>query len=194
MGDYDFILNPSNETPKKSGGLPGGGSQRTLILISIFGGILVVVLFAVFSIFGGQPDNKAQLLKVAQQQQELIRVSKIGVKESRSTQSRNLATTTQLSLTSDQAPLLQALRQQKVNISNRQLGESKNSETDKMLESAKNNNRFDEEFMSFIQEELVEYQKNLENVYKATVNKSLKEALKVQYENASILIGEDPET
>jgi len=195
QGEYDFIMNPgSGNLPKKKGGLLGSGSTPTLILAIIGGVILVVVLFVLYSMYGGQPDNKLQLIKVAQQQQELIRISKIGVKESTGTQSRNLAMTTQLSLTSDQAPLLASLKKQKVKIGSKQLAGLKSTKTDQMLETAKNNNRFDEEFMEYIQEQLVEYQKNLETAYKETVNKSLKETLKFQYENASVIIGVDPET
>jgi hypothetical protein len=197
MGEYDFIMNPTGPQKRKSGRLPsisgGSGSQRSLLLLVGGGGLLVIVLMILYSIFGGVPDNKEQLIKVAQQQHELIRIAEIGVKESRDTQSRNLAMTAKLSLTSDQAPLLAALKKQKVKIGNKQLNGQKNVKTDQMLETAKNNNRFDEEFMEFMQEQLVDYQKNLNVAHKETVNKNLKATLKLQYENASVIIGVDPE-
>jgi len=192
--EYDFILNPGGNPSRKGASVPGNGTQRILILVAIIGGLLVVGLFAVLSLFGGQPDNKDQLLKVAQQQQELIRVSKIGVKEARGVEARNLAMTTQLSLSTDQAPLLAALEKQKVKVAKKQLDGLKDAKTDKMLETATNNNRFDEEFTDYIQQQLVDYQKNLSAAYRDTVGPNLKETLKVNYEHASILIGVDPET
>lgn len=197
-GEYDFIMNPGGPAARKGSRMPsiggGSGSQRSLILLAIGGGILVVVMMILYSMFGGVPDNKAQLLRVAQQQQELIRISDIGVKEARGTQAKNLAMTIKLGLGSDQTPLLAALKKQKVNVSNKQLVGLKDTKNDQLLDRARNNNRFDEEFMDFMQKELVEYQKNLELAYKETVNKNLKETIKANYEHASTLIGVDPET
>lgn len=191
---YDFILNPNDGQPQKKSLPPKNLGKKQLALIA--GGGFVILLFiivALSALFGGGPSNKEQLLGVVAQQNELIRVSDIALKEAKGAQARNLAMTTKLSLRSDQSSLTAALKAQKVKIGGKELGAAKNAKSDTLLTTAAQNNRFDEEYLSFIQEELVKYQKSIAEAYKTTTSKSLKETMRVQTQNASIIIGVDPE-
>lgn len=195
---YGFIMNPQKPAPKRRNLLPDGGisslSKKQLIMFGAGGFILLAVLFTIaLSVLNSGPSNKDHLLTVVAQQNELIRVSEIAVKEARGTQARNLAQTTRLSLRSDQASLTAALKAQKVKIGGKELGSAKDPKTDQLLEEATQNNRFDEVYLEFIQKALVDYQKNLNTAYQSSVNVRLKETMKIQYENASIIIGVDPE-
>lgn len=193
-GEYDFITNPSPGGLKK-GKNPfsfgnGGGKAAKMKLIIIAGGALALVLLGalVFSFLSNRgPDNKQQLLKVAQQQNELIRISDIGVEKARGTAARNLAVTTKLSLTSDQPVLLAALKGQDMKVGSKELGGGKNTKTDAMLTTAAQANRFDEALVEYLQKELISYQKNMNAAYETTVSNSLKTVLKAQYENAKTL-------
>jgi hypothetical protein len=190
--DYGFIMNPGSGPQKKSL-LPAGLlnlSKKQLILLGAGGAVfLAIIVTILFSVFGGGPTNKDQLLDVAARQSELIRVSDIALKEATGTQARNLAQTTKLSLRSDQSTLTAALKAQKVKIPKTR----ENTETTQMLTEAKQSNRFDEVFLEFVQEELVEYQRTLNTAYQTTVDSRLKETMKMQYQNASVIIGVDPE-
>lgn len=194
QNQYDFILNPNDGKQQKKSLLPQKwGFQQ----IAIVGGgtlVLLILLIVVLSLlFGGGPSNKDQLLGVVAKQNELIRISDIALKDGKSTQARNLAMTTKLSLRSDQASLTAALKSQKVKIGGAQLNAAKSSKTDELLTTAAQNNRFDEAYLEFIQKELVAYQKALNEAYRTTVSSKLKETMKVQYQNASVIIGVDPE-
>ncbi|HTE21445.1 MAG TPA: hypothetical protein VK674_00200 [Candidatus Limnocylindria bacterium] len=194
---YGFIMNPGTGQPRKSL-LPGRGflnlPRKQLILLVVGAAIVLAILVTiVLSLLGGGPTNEDQLVGVVQRQHELIRVSDIALKEARGTQARNLAMTTKLSLHSDEVSLVAALKRQDVKIGSKQLGAGKDQETDNKLTQAIQNNRFDEVYLEFIQSALADYQRNLNTVYKTTTSTSLKETLKVQYQNASLIIGAEPE-
>lgn len=186
---YDFITNPS--PPPQKSPLGGAGlSKKKLALFAGGGALLLIIIISVAaSMFSGGPTNTDHLLAVAAQQNEIIRVSDVAIKDAKGIEARNLAMTTKLSLRSDQSSLTAALKAQKVKVPKAE----KNAKTDQMLTEATQNNRFDEVYLKFIQAELVDYQKKLNTAYKTTISKSLKDTLRTQYENASILIGVDPE-
>lgn len=187
---YDFITNP--EQPQKPSGLAALGTMNKKMLALIGGGALVLLLLIITiiaSMMSGGPTNKDHLVAAAAQQAEIIRVSDIALKEAQNSDARSLAITTKLSLQSDQAELSAALKAQKVKMPKA----AKNSKADALLTEATQNNRFDQAYMEFIQEQLVEYQKKLYTAHQTSESNKLKETLKNQYLNASILIGVDPE-
>lgn len=193
---YNFIMNPDTGPQKKSL-LPGGGlnlSKKQMIIFGA-GGLLTlsIIITLLFSFLNSGPTNKDDLISVAQKQNELIRVSEIAIKEATGTQARNLAMTTKLSLQSDQSYLIASLKAQKIKIGSKELKGAESSETTEKMTDAKQNNRFDEVYLEYIQEALVDYQRSLNVAYKSTVSTKHKETMKVQYENASLIIGVDPE-
>lgn len=187
---YEFITSP--QLPQKPSGVAALGAMNKKMLALVGGGILillVVIISVIASMLNSGPTNKDHLLTAASLQAELIRVSDVAVKEAQGPDARNLAITTQLSLRSDQTELTAALKAQKVKVP----GASKNAKTDAMLTEATQNNRFDQVYMEFIQEQLVDYQKKLYTAHQTSESNKLKETLKNQYLNASILVGVDPE-
>jgi len=190
--EYDFIMNdPSGGKGRKFGGLT---TTNKFAFVGLISAILVVVMGVLyFALNAGKPNNEAQLISLAQQQTELIRVAGLGLKDARETQSRQLATTTLLNITSDLNNLKPRLAAAKVKLKDAALGAGKNSKTDQALEKAKENNQFDTVFLKTLQDELVDYQKNMNAAYKDTANIQLKAELKKQYENASLIINVKPE-
>ena len=191
-GQYDFIMNPGSSSKQPKSLLGRGMNNKKFIAIA-GGGVLVLLLLMSLLFSGGGPSNADLLLKVAQRQNELIRVAGIGVKEARGTKALNLARTVELNLKSDQTPLLEALKAQKVKVNAKQLAVSTSGETTKMLTEAAQNNRFDEAFVTFVQAELLNYQKDLKEAYSTSTKPALKDALKAQYDNASVLISTETE-
>jgi hypothetical protein len=185
QGQYDFILN--NQPPKKS--WFSGNSMKQRILIVVGGGTaLLVVFMVIFAVLGSSKQtNTQELVTITQQQSELIRISGIGVQKARSTTAKNLAITTQLSITSEQQALLATLKNQGRKLSSKDLALGKNSKNDTLLTQAEQNNRFDEAFVEEIQKELLDYQKNVKAAYQSATNTKVKQALQVQFKNASIL-------
>jgi hypothetical protein len=187
--DYDFIMN-TDHAPKKPL-LPRGDSKQGRIFLVIGGAValitILVVIMALISAAGNA--GKADLVKAAQQQAEIIRVSKIGIDKARDPSARNLATTTNLSLLSDQTTLLAALGKKGIRVGAKDLALGKDSKTDIALTTAEQSNRFDEVFTQTIKAELTEYQATLKKTYDSASSKSLKATLSDQYKHAGQLAG-----
>ena len=187
-GQYDFMM----DAPTSSRRAPGGLSPK-IVIAGLVGFLLLFAIVIILLISSsGKPNNTIQIVNLAKQQTELIRVAELGLKDARTTQAKDLAITTSMSVTSDFSNLKNTIRAAKLKIKVTEL-KSKDTKTDAALETALQNNRFDEEFMKILQAQLVSYQKNMDLTYKATQNKALKESLKKQYQNASILINIEPE-
>ena len=185
---YDFILNSSNQ-PKKSGlghflSSPQNKTQR-IIFIAAGGVILLMLALIVFSlIFSSGGGNRDQLLGLAQRHAELVRVSDIGLEKSRDSEARNLAATTKLSLQSSQSNLMTIVNKTG-KVGNKELSAGQDPETDKALEAAERNNRFDEAFIQILSDQLQEYQTEL----KATHSASSSAANKQTYSNILNQVG-----
>jgi len=167
----------------------GGGKKPLVILI---GGGLVFLLLIVVLINGLISNaNKADtesLVKAAKQQQELIRISDIGIQKAKTQSAKNIAVTTKLSLASQQSAMETAIKAAGLN-PKKVLVVSANAETDKALETAEQNNRFDEEFLKIMSANLVIYQKSVKTAYSGATSKKLKAALDSQYKSANTLAG-----
>jgi|GEM_PF-3950629 len=190
---YDFITEPQS-LPKPSGlsNVVGdsSGSKKKLIFFGGIGLLLIIIAVVLFAVFNNKgPENKDYLLAAALQQSELIRISETGLDKLKNADAQNLAITVKLSLSSDRTTLTAALKAQKVKMP--KLG--KNQKLENRYLNATQNNRFDQEYMEIMQEQLAIYQKKLNTAFKTSKNSKLKEALKAQYINASTLIGVNPE-
>ena len=184
---YQFITDAAHK-PKKSL-LPGGDSKKgriiivaSLVLLLLIAGIIIASLIS-----SASKSGQAEVLKAAQQQAELVRISKIGLDRAKSTSARNLAMTTNLSLQSDQATLTASLKGSGVKVNAKSLALGKDPKTDVILNTAEQANRFDEVFIETVQKELTEYQTTLKSAYTKTSSKKLKTALEVQFNNAGLL-------
>src|ERR1700741_2921203 len=186
--DYNFIMD-ANHKPKKPL-LPGGNSKQGRIMIVVGGVVLLLVIGSVVMMLlaSAGKSEKQNLTKAAQQQAEIIRISKIGIDKARGSTARNLAMTTNLSMQSDQIVLLK-----QGNVSAKEAALGKNTKTDVTLTSAEQSNKFDEVFTQTLQAELKDYQMTLVNTYHGAKNKTLKATLDAQYQHAYILInGKNP--
>ena len=188
--DYEFIMNPGGPAPKKPlVPMASGNSMKQRIIIVVGGAValLLVAVIAISIISSAGNAGKEELLKVAQQQNEIIRVSKIGVERARGATAKNLATTTAFSLQSDQTALFKAAKSSGTTIDPKLIGLSKNARTDTALTSADQSNRFDEAFIETIQAQLTNYQASLKSAYDNASNDVLKKSLETQYTNAGLL-------
>lgn len=184
---YQFIVDTDHT--KKKAVLSSGGSKQSRILIVLGGAVILLIIGVVVMMLISSASNagKVDLLKAAQQQTELIRVSKIGIDRAQSTTAKNLATTTNVSLQSDQASLVASIKASGVKLSTAELALGKNPKTDVTLTSAEQANNFDEVFTQTLQTQLIEYQKTLKIAYDKTESKTLRQTLSDQYNSAGLL-------
>ncbi len=189
QSQYDFITNPGK--PPKKPLLPSGNSMQTRIFIFLGGVVVLIILGVIVAslLSSGGNKQKETLTKAAQQQTELIRVSAIGIEKARDSSTRNLATTINLSLQSDQQKLLGHVK-----VSAKQLALGKNSQTDVSLTSAEQSNKFDEVFKQTMQTQLTAYQKSLKTAYDGSSSAKLKTSLSELFVNADTLIAQSKST
>lgn len=185
--DYNFIFN--TDSKKKRAGFPGGGSQRNRVLIVVLGaiGLITIVLIIMTLLNSAGSANKDALLRAAQQQAEIIRISDMAAERAKGTSAKNLALTTNLSLQSDQKTLITTLKSQGVKVDAKQLALGKDPKTDVALTNAEQANRFDEVYVETVKQLLTEYQRTLKSAYESTDSKKLRDILSAQYENAGLL-------
>lgn len=186
-GQYDFLF---HEPPKKSKLPINLNSSNLKQRVLLVGGGAVVLLLLGMIVFGllnsGSKGGQAEILKIAQTQAELVRVSEIGKTKARTTTAKNLAVITSLSITSDQASLVKTISPKP---SSKVLALGKNKNTDDLLTLADQNNNFDAAFVTEIQKELKDYQVAVKKAYDQTSNKKTKAVLAEEYKNASVLAG-----
>lgn len=185
---YDFIVDPGQPALKKKFALPKGSSKSQRIFMGLGGGVILITLIVLVSTILGSGDKakKQQLVSVVSQQKELIRVAEIGVKKAKGVEAKNLAVTTQLTLTSEQTALLSSLKSMGVKTDSKTLG-GKNTKTDATLTAAEQANNFDAVFIETIQTDLTTYAKSVQTAYKSNSSKKTKAALEAQFKNAAIL-------
>lgn len=184
---YQFITD-STHKPKKSL-IPNPESQKARIMIVLAGvGILIVLALIVSTLISSASNSgKTELIKAAQQQTELVRISKIGIDRAKDTAAKNLATTTNVSLQSDQLTLAADLKSSGIKLDPKVLALGKDQKTDVLLTNAEQANNFDEVFIKTLQTKLVAYQKQLKIAHDKTDSKKLKATLSLQFTNAGLL-------
>lgn len=185
--NYDFIMNADHK-PKKPL-LPAGASKQTRIIIVAAGAVvlLLVILMVSALLSSAGKANKQSLLKAAQLQAEIIRISDQGAERAKGSAAKNLAMTTSLSIKSDQNILLGLMKSQGIKVGGAQLAAGKNQKTDEILTNAEQSNRFDEVFVQTIQKLLTDYQASLKAAYDNTSSQKLKQTLSDQFEHADLL-------
>lgn len=187
---YDFIMSPGAGKKGFTPGDPSSMKKRLILVVVGILGLMIVITVVMSLLFGGSSENQLQLVSLANKQNELIRVSDIGIKKAHNLEAKNLAMTTKLSLSSEQATLQAAIKKQGVKVTT---AGGKDEKTDEMLTVAEQNNRFDEEFLAHLRAALIDYQKDLKVAYDGAISKSFKDTLASQYEKAAILAGIEPE-
>lgn len=184
---YSFITD--HNKPGKRSLLPTGGSKQSRIMMVV--GIVLaisivgVVIMAVLN--GIDNSQKQDWLTLAQKQQEIIRISEVGATKAQGRDTKNLATTTKLTLESSQALVNKLAKSNGANVSSKALLVGKNAKTDADLKTAEQTNQFDTAFQDILKNELNEYQALLKKLHDGSKSKTTKAGLSSAYNNANIL-------
>jgi hypothetical protein len=189
---YDFLQDKPK--PKRSFlHFPSGGSKIQRMVLVAVGAVLLIGIGLVFMTILNAPSRAAvnDLMLAAQQQQELIRVADIGVRDANSPDTKNLAVNSKLTLVTDQIKLKAIVNKAK-KIDEKTLALGRDTATDRTLTTAKQSNRFDEVFATILKKELLEYQQMLKRVQDNTSSKVDRQSLSEQMEHISLLISSIP--
>ncbi len=182
---FDFIMNP--QKPQKPSLLPGGPKARMIIVGLVIATIVIVLLAVILSLFSGSDSTTESLVKVAQQQNEIIRISEDATKKSSGEKTKKLATVTFMTVTTDQSTMINYLSKQKRKVKSKELALLTDKKTDSDLSAATSNGRYDEVFTEIILEKLAEYQTSLKSSYD-NVGTQGKEVISKSYDNVTLII------
>lgn len=183
---YDFILKGEGK-PKRT---LGGGSLKQRIII-VGGGVLILLIIAIIfvSFLGSTSKGSSDaLVKVAQEQTELARVAAIGVAKANSSETKNLAIITQLSMESSQADTVALLKKGGHKVSDKTLALLQDPNTDQQLDAADAGNSFDATFTDLLHKQLNSYRASLQSAFK-TASTTQQQLLQTSFNDATVLIG-----
>lgn len=160
QNQYDFILD--NKKPKKSLIPTGGSKKQRIVVFLIFIGVVLAIFGLIFGLIFRGGGASQSLTQLAQQQQELIRISTIGTEEGRSRETLSFAYNTQLSLMSSQQETLVRLSTLRKAPNAKELAEGVQPSIDQELSRAQQADRFDEVFTTVLRRELTAYQRAIQ--------------------------------
>lgn len=185
---YDFILNP--EPPAKNSPLGGGSILKRLL--AIVGILLVLSIIGVFAANFLIPKDTsgAQIVAIAQEQQELARVASVIAQGANSGELKDFATTTQMSIETNRQASMQYITERKIEVDDEMLALKQDAETDASLKAAKSTNTFDRVAAQTLNGQLVEYQANLKKAYDVTTGEKARKILQASYDTASALVAQ----
>ena len=189
QNNYDFIFNPPAK--KKKGLLPGSNTPKERLLMAAVGGgvLLIILLLVIGMLFSGKSSTEA-LLDIAQRQTEIIRVSDLGLKKAKTSDARNLAINTKLTVQTSANFTLDRLEKLGEKIKPKTLALKTNTQTDQVLTNAGLNNKFDSTFVETLRSILTEYRQAVKKLYDTTSSQTEKQILAASFEGVTLLINQ----
>jgi hypothetical protein len=166
---YDFILKDKPK-PKKSL-VPNFTNLPRVPKLAAGIGLAVIVLIVLFVlVLGGRSTGSDKMVSAIAQAQEIVRVDAVATQQAKTAASatQNLIATSSAVLSSQQTELTQYLKTNKVKISKTKLNASLNKNTDTQLKAASQNNNLDSVYLSYLKNQLNNYQSALQTAYKST--------------------------
>ena len=194
---YDFFLNPP-PAPKKSKlpSVPGVKDPFLKKVIMLIGGgiLLIIVVIVLSSVLLGNKDNVTSLIKLAQEQNELIRVAGEATSGAVQQTTKSLAVSTQLSLTTSQQQLVNYLKTRGHKVSTKQLALTQSKATDTQLTNATAASNFDPVFTQILQQQLQTYTQDIKHDFNGTSNTTLRQLLNTEYMGGTVLLAQATST
>lgn len=183
--DYDFIVNPQQPVRRPS---LGGNSMMSRLLIVGIGLIILIVAFAVIKGLLSGGGNKAAMLHVVQDQQEIIHLTTAASQvTSISTTNKNFAVTANLVVTSQNSQLVSYLQKQHQKISLQQMNLKVSPTLDANLTTAAAANTYDQTFKDIMASQLTDYEAALKLAYSQTSGPVGRGLLKDDYNSAQLM-------
>ncbi len=186
-GQFDFMLKDQPKPPGRLGSFIAWMPKPAKIALAAIGVIFIfVILYALF--FGGKATDTEQLISIMARAQEIARVSTLAQQQSTSPDTKDLATTTETTLTSQKGQLQTYLKGQKVKVDAKKLAAGLDKDTDKQLATALQNNSYDQTYFSYLKTNLTSYQTALNIAYR-DAGQNAQAILNSAYQSIQTLLG-----
>lgn len=183
--NFDFMLKQQPQQ-KKSFGLPSGLGKPAKFLIGAVGALIIAIVAAL--IFGGGDGNSKQVLDLMAQNQEIVRVSQAQDQKFSDENTKGLSATAQAVMSSQKFQLGDYLTKANIKYGEQQLATKMDTNTGKELQTAAQNNKLDEAFVSYLKTSLTAYMNSLNETSKATSSQALKSTLQSASESVQTLL------
>lgn len=183
---FDFMMKESPKPPGRLNSLFSWMPKPAKIVLAVVGALFILVIFyAIF--FGGKVTNTDQLTSVMARAQEISRVSTLAQQQAKAADTKDLATTTEAVLSSQEQELKNYLSNRKIKADPKKLAARLDKNTDGSLEKALQNNSYDQTYFSYLKTSLVTYQSELDATHKSS-SKNLQSILSEQYQSIKTLL------
>lgn len=186
---YDFIVNPPQSAPPKTGlsMLGGGGSSNKKFFVIVGGGLGLVVLLLLFAfVFSGGNANVDRAVGIVQSQQELIRISDTG-SEAADGRLKAAAINIKLTIATQRQQWQTYLTEQGRQLSDQELAAKLNSNVDTELESAQQTGNFDPTFERILSENLRDYAAELRQTHAEAGSAEVRELAEAHFQQLELL-------
>lgn len=191
---YDFITNNgAQQKPKFSvSNLGDTGSNKGFIvrigLIVGAGTVLIIIVVVVMSLVGGNKNDEASLIKLAQTQKAIVLTSDDGTHHIRSQTKANSAMTTNLAVQTQLSNYLAYLETQGITIKTKQLVQGQSADTTAQLKQAVESSTYDSVYAQVIQKQLTSYASDVQTLYQKVTGPKLRTILSNEYDQVQLLV------
>lgn len=184
--DFSFISQNNNQ--KKS--FIAGAQTKTqrLMLVGLIA-VTVIILIVVGSILVNvfTTDYKEKLTDLAAYQTEVVRIMDLGAEGSSSSEIKNISKTASAVISTQAQKTVSVASKKSIKITSKELLSGATTDSDKLLDAAKNNNTYDETFKKIYTAKLTEYQTKLKSLISSEGDKTVKAALTDYYNSLGLL-------
>lgn len=192
---YEFILNPQKSSkPKALKGL--GGNRFILTIIMVVAGALLfmIIVTVILNALAPEKISKEQYAGLVQTQHELIRVANQGTASATRQTIKNLATTVEFTMMTQEKKTLELLGKNGVKMGEKELALKQNAETDQKFTSAKATSTFDTTFTQVLEDNLDSYATTLKQMTTLAQTTTERDQLSDYYQQTQRLISQIPYT
>lgn len=165
-----------------------GSSKATRIVIVAVGLFLLIIIGTTLSSVFFTDKTTPVFIKVAQDQNEISRVSQSAANDADADSTKQFAATTRLSADSAQSDLVNYLKAVGTKVKPAQLQKSMNPQTDTRLATAKAASLYDATYYSITKQQLEAYAADLQAAFKLTHQVKLQGLLQQDYAGTQLLL------
>ncbi|HEX7963610.1 MAG TPA: hypothetical protein VF466_03385 [Candidatus Saccharimonadales bacterium] len=189
---YDFITAPPSKPPRTTAVGGGGSFAGKLALVGGGAVVLVIIVVVLMNVIFGNKTNFANLIELAQTQQEIARVAQTGIQTVGDQALAGAGMNTRLTMITQQQNLVTYMSQHKQKVSSKQLSLKKSRTTDQRLSQAQATSTFDIVYAQVVRQELVDYAASVKTAWQGATGKNIKAILATDYNQTQMLLKQWP--
>lgn len=182
---YEFIINPA--TPKRQSFF---NTQSLGKRVAVIGGMIVVLIIIASIVMSAlaPKDITTDLIKIDQQQEEILRVAGNALQQANSQDLKNFLTNTEATVTTSQVQVNQYLADHHKKVSPKVLSLGKDTNTDTLLTNALAANNYNQVALQTLITQLQTYATQLQTSYKLAPGSTSKAILQKSFTTAEMLL------